>query len=209
MSRHLVLLRGINVGGKNTVPMAALKACLTRLGFANVSTYIASGNVILDSGKSAAEVKAIIEAALPKAFRLDSDVIKVAVLSRRQLQEVIDLKPAGFGDDPKKHHSDVLFLMGLTAAKVMPLFSPREGVDKVWPGKGVIYSQRLRAQRTRSRLNVIMAAPEYRAMTVRSWATTTKLLALMTDRDGTAADRAPRGQARRERGGGLGTRARK
>lgn len=38
--------------------------------------------------------------------------------------------------------------MGIDAAQAMPVFNPREGVDKVWPGDGVIYSQRLSAERT-------------------------------------------------------------
>jgi len=42
---YLALLRGINVGGKNKVPMAELKACFEELGCENVRTYIASGNV--------------------------------------------------------------------------------------------------------------------------------------------------------------------
>ena len=65
MKTYVVLIRGINVGGKNKVPMAALKKCLEELGFSNVSTYIASGNVILESDKRADEIKAQIEAALP------------------------------------------------------------------------------------------------------------------------------------------------
>ncbi|MCA9911371.1 MAG: DUF1697 domain-containing protein, partial [Anaerolineae bacterium] len=62
-------------------------------------------------------------------------------------------------------------------------FNPREGVDNVWPGEGVIYSQRLSAQRTKSRLNRIMAAPAYKSMTIRNWNTTTKLLDMLTDID--------------------------
>jgi uncharacterized protein (DUF1697 family) len=61
----------------------------------------------------------------------------------------------------------------------MPLFNPREGVDKVWPGDGVIYSQRLSSQRTKSRLNKIMATPAYKSMTIRNWNTTTKLLEML------------------------------
>jgi hypothetical protein len=53
---YLALLRGINVGGKNKVPMAELKACFEELGCENVRTYIASGNVIFESGKSSAEL---------------------------------------------------------------------------------------------------------------------------------------------------------
>src|SRR5689334_12663589 len=105
MNTYVVLLRGINVGGKNIVPMAGLKTCLEELGFANISTYIASGNVILESDKTAAEVKAQIEAALTKSFKLDSELIKVLVLSRNQLQAVIDKKPESFGDQPEKYHS--------------------------------------------------------------------------------------------------------
>jgi uncharacterized protein (DUF1697 family) len=45
--------------------------------------------------------------------------------------------------------------------------------------KGVIYSQRLSAQRTKSRLNKAITTPLYKSMTIRSWTTTTKLLDLM------------------------------
>ena len=69
MSTFVILLRGINVGGKNNVAMAALIECLEELGFSHVSTYIASGNVILVSDKSADEIRAQIEEALPQSFR--------------------------------------------------------------------------------------------------------------------------------------------
>jgi uncharacterized protein (DUF1697 family) len=66
MTSYLVLLRGINVGGKNKVPMAELRKVLEDLGFENVSTYIASGNVFLDSDLSASRTAETIEAALPE-----------------------------------------------------------------------------------------------------------------------------------------------
>jgi uncharacterized protein (DUF1697 family) len=179
MNTYVILLRGINVGGKNIVPMAGLKSCLEELGFANVSTYIASGNVILESDKPSAEIKTQIEAALTKGFKLDSALIKVLVLSRKQLQAVIDNKPKGFGDQPEKYHSDAIFLMDIDAAQSMPIFNPRAGVDKVWPGDGVIYSQRRSAERTKSRLSKIMTSPLYKSMTIRSWSTTIKLLDIL------------------------------
>ena len=179
MNTCVILLRGINVGGKNKVPMAGLRTCLEDLGFSNVSTYLASGNVILESDKPADEIKAQIEEALPASFALDDERIKVLVLTRGQFQAVVDNKPEGFGEQPEKYHSDAIFLMGLDSAQVMPVFDPREGVDKIWPGDGVVYSQRLSAQRTRSRLSKIAAAPEYKSMTIRSWSTTTKLLAML------------------------------
>jgi uncharacterized protein (DUF1697 family) len=176
---YLALLRGINVGGKNKIPMTALKTCLEELGCRNVQTYIASGNVIFTSDKSAATLVDDIQAMLPKKFSLDSELIRILILSREQLQSVIDNKPEGFGDQPDKYHSDAIFLMDIDATQAMLAFKPREGVDKVWPGDGVIYSQRLSALRTKSRLNYVMLSPLYKSMTIRSWNTTVKLLELM------------------------------
>src|SRR6476620_1734640 len=148
MTRYLVLLRGINVGGRNKVPMATLRELLESHGHTKVSTYIASGNVILSSDQSAETIKRRLEEALPKTFKLDSELIAV-------------------------------LLLGISAAEVMEVFDPRPGVDEVWPGKGVIYSQRLSAERTKSRLGKIVGSPAYKSMTIRSWATTLALLERM------------------------------
>ncbi len=183
MNTYVILLRGINVGGKNTVPMAGLRKCLEEQGFSNVLTYIASGNVILKSDKRANDVKAQIEGVLPENFKLDDGFVKVLVLTYKQFQAIIDNKPKGFGEQPEKYHSDAIFLMGINSAKAMPAFSPREGVDQVWAGNGVIYSQRLSSQRTKSRLNKIMGTPFYKSMTIRNWNTTTKLLEILRKMD--------------------------
>jgi uncharacterized protein (DUF1697 family) len=182
MTTYLLLLRGVNVGGKNKVPMSALKHCLEELGFANATTYIASGNVILASDRNPVDIKTQIEAALTTNFELDSDLVKVLVLSHEQLRAVIDRKPAGFGDHPERYHCDTIFLMDMDVAQAMTVFSPREGVDRVWPGEGVIYSERLSSQRTKSRLSKIIGTPAYQSMTIRSWQTTTKLHELMMSR---------------------------
>jgi len=178
MTTYVVLVRGINVGGLNKVSMAGLKKCLEGLGFSNVSTFLNTGNVILDSDKPAKQVAEVIDNALPATFKLDSDLVRVLALSRSQFKAMVDNKPRGFGEEPGKYHSDAIFLMGITVAKAMQVFDPRDGVDKIWPGKGVIYSQRLSAERTRSRLSKIVGTPAYKAMTIRSWSTTMKLLNL-------------------------------
>ena len=164
------------------MPMAKLKTCLEELGFSDVTTYIASGNAIVGSNKNADQIKKLIEKALPKNFKLDSDLLKVLVLTKDQIQAVVTNKPKGFGEESKKYHSDTIFLMGITATQAMKVFTPKEGVDKIWKGKGLIYSQRLSALRTKSRLNRIMMAPEYKSMTIRNWNTTTKLVQLMEDK---------------------------
>lgn len=180
MARYVVLLRGINVGGKNTVSMAALKRALGDLGYTNVATYINSGNVVLDSNKTARAIAAEIETTLPMQFSLDSELVKVLVLSSAGFKKMVGGRPDGFGAQPGKYHSDAIFLMeDIKAKDAFAAFTPREGVDTVWPGNGVIYHQRLSAQRTKSRLNRVMATPYYKAMTIRNWATTTKIFEML------------------------------
>jgi len=182
MKSYVVLLRGINVGGKNKVSMAMLRQCLEELGFTDVATYIASGNVLLDSVKATKTIKAEIEAALVKNFKQDSELIKVLVLSQNQLKAAIDKKPKGFGEEPDKYHSDAIFLIGIDSADAMKVFNPKEGVDTVWAGDGVVYSQRLSALRTKSRLSVVVGTPAYKSMTIRSWNTVMQLLLLLDSR---------------------------
>jgi uncharacterized protein (DUF1697 family) len=179
LTTYLVLLRGINVGGRNKVPMDALRALLTDLGFRSVRTYIQSGNAVLRSELPAETIAQMIEEAMPERYRLDTSVIRVHVLSRTELEAAIANRPTGFGDRPDTYHSDAIFLIGVDAAEAMPAFSPKEGVDAVWPGDGLIYSQRLSVRRTKSRLNRVMSSPLYKSMTIRSWQTTMALMDLV------------------------------
>lgn len=57
MNAYVILLRGVNVGGKNNVSMAGLKKLLEALGYSQVSTYFASSTAILQSEKRAEEVQ--------------------------------------------------------------------------------------------------------------------------------------------------------
>jgi uncharacterized protein (DUF1697 family) len=177
--RYVILLRGINVGGKNKLSMAALKEALEDLGCENVSTYINSGNVIADSKKSASAIAGEIEKILPRKFKLDSELIRVLALPKATYRKMVDGRPKGFGDQPGKYHSDAIFLMSGKVADAVKVFDPREGVDELWPGQGLIYHQRLSAQRTKSKLNRIMTTPFYKEMTIRNWATTTRLLEML------------------------------
>ena len=181
MTKYLILLRGINVGGKNKVPMAPLRELLEELGYSNVSTHIASGNVILSSGREPGGITRQIEGALPRRFRLDSELIAVRVMTHAELRAVVDNRPQGFGEQPGTYHSDAIFLIGIDATTAMEVFDPHPEVDRVWPGDGVIYSQRLSAQRTRSRLNKAITTPLYKSMTIRSWSTTLALLKRMDE----------------------------
>ena len=72
---HVALLRGINVGGANKVPMAELRAICAEIGCGAVRTYIQSGNVVFESSLSAASLENRLEAAIAKAFGVSVPVI--------------------------------------------------------------------------------------------------------------------------------------
>jgi uncharacterized protein (DUF1697 family) len=174
-TRYVALLRGINVGGRNLVAMAELRSAMEAHGLDNVSTYIQSGNVLFETDAPAATLERDIEATLEQRFGIP---LLVVVRSHRQLRAVATKAPAGFGG--ADHHCDVLFLKApLTAATVMKVVALRDGVDQAWPGSGVVYFSRLSAERTKSKMSKIVGTPEYKRLTIRSWSTTVKLLALL------------------------------
>jgi uncharacterized protein (DUF1697 family) len=178
LTRHVALLRGINVGGKNIVAMAALRTAFEEAGYTGVSTYIQSGNVCFESDTPQKRLERELETMLERHFGIP---LVVVVRSHRQLRDIVAKAPPGFGKKPRTHHSDVIFLKApLTARQVMRVVERREGVDEAWPGTGVVYFARVSARRTQSRMGRIAATPEYKQMTIRSWSTTTKLLGLVS-----------------------------
>jgi len=64
MHTYIALLRAVNVGGTGKLPMAELRAMCEALGFTQVRTYIASGNVVFASASTAKQVQASLESAL-------------------------------------------------------------------------------------------------------------------------------------------------
>jgi uncharacterized protein (DUF1697 family) len=182
VTTQVVLIRGINVGGKNPVAMSGLREVLEELGCTNVVTLLASGNAVVDSALKSSELAAKLEQQLPKRFSLHDEVVKVLVLTAKQLRSIVDQRPTGFGDQPTKYHSDAIFLIDIAIDDAMKVFDPREGVDAIWPGTAVVYSQRLSSMRTKSRLNKMIGTPAYKSMTIRSWATTMKLVGILDQR---------------------------
>jgi uncharacterized protein (DUF1697 family) len=175
--RFVALLRGVNVGGKNKVAMADLRAALEAEGFGAVSTYIQSGNVLFESDLPSRSLEQELETRLER--RLGMPLV-VVVRSHAQLRNVVHKAPDGFGQRPDTFHSDVLFLKApLTSQRAMRVVDQREGVDQAWAGRGVIYFQRLSERLSQSRVNRIVGTPEYKLMTLRNWNTTTKLLGLL------------------------------
>ena len=177
VKRYVALLRGINVGGRNKVAMSDLREAFEGAGYGDVRTYIQSGNVLFESAGARRSMEDDLERLLERRFGVP---LVVVARSHDQLRQIVLRAPDGFGAAPDQYHSDVVFLKApLTARQAMNVVVLRDGVDQAWAGKGVVYFARVSAERTRSRMSKIVGTPEYQQMTIRSWATTTKLLALL------------------------------
>ena len=90
MTVFVALLRAVNVGGTGKLPMTELKAICEAAGFERVRTYIASGNVVFDSGSSEAQVKAALEQRL-QAYA--GKPIAVMVRTAAELAAVLECNP--------------------------------------------------------------------------------------------------------------------
>lgn len=179
VTRHVALLRGINVGGKNLIRMADLRETFEDHGYDDVRTYIASGNVMFASQTPPDaledEIEALLEARLGRP-------VTVVVRSHQQLTDVVEHAPEGFGEQPDTYHSDAIFLKApLTADEAMEVVDLHPDVDRVWAGTGVLYFARVSDLRTKSHMNRIVGTDPYQSMTIRSWRTTTRLRSLLDE----------------------------
>lgn len=86
--KYILLLRGVNVGGKNKVSMAELKETIKNYGYTSVVTYLNSGNIIFETEKAVVDVKKEMQIILSK-FVTD---IKMVILTKDEyLDEILHL----------------------------------------------------------------------------------------------------------------------
>ncbi|MEE9346650.1 MAG: DUF1697 domain-containing protein [Robiginitomaculum sp.] len=95
----VLLLRGINVGGRKIVPMIELRALLKELGLANVRTYIQSGNGVFESDLDAAALTENIETAMEAKFGFRP---KAMVIAADDFMAAIENCPYPMGNEDSK-----------------------------------------------------------------------------------------------------------
>jgi uncharacterized protein (DUF1697 family) len=166
--KYVALLRGINVGGNSIIPMAKLKAAFEACGMTDVSTVIASGNVRFEASRVPK-----LEPRLSKVLGLP---IRLTLRTHEDMTAIVKNAPKGFGTKPDTFRYDVWFVMPpVRAEDVVGALEPKAGVDTVLAGDGVVYTTRLIAKASQSRLARVVGTPIYAAVTIRSWNTTRKL----------------------------------
>ena len=175
--RYVALLRGINVGGKTLVKMADLRSCLEDLGLDDVSTYIASGNVLFTSPeRSAAKLEAEIEAAIEQRFRLP---VKIVVLDRPSYARVVAAIPKSWVGNTSIRANVAFVRRGTDAKTVVRELRPDAAVEEVRPVKGAILWATKRDALTRSVMHKLIGGAAYKELTVRNLNTALKLRELL------------------------------
>ena len=99
MKRYIAFLRGVNISGKNKVPMEELKKGFEEMGFSEVRTYLNSGNVIFSSDEGGMEgFTNQIETMIQRLFGID---IPVFVISKETLEDILAHAPDWWGNEDK------------------------------------------------------------------------------------------------------------
>ena len=139
MKRQIAFLRGINVSGKNKVPMAKLKEGVEQLGFQEVKTYLNSGNVIFSSdGDDVRSFTNQIEIMIKNQFGLD---IPVFVISKEELEDILRNAPDWWGNENKEIYDNLIFIMPpATFAEVSnKIGEPKKELEKIKDYKEVVF----------------------------------------------------------------------
>lgn len=175
--KYVALLRGINVGGNNKIKMDALKVMFEKVGYTDVRTLIASGNVIFDSiEKNQQTMGMILEKAVLTTFNVSS---RILVLSQKEMNDVLFGIPASWKkeNDLRKYVCFIFPTMKVSdAAKEVPV---KEGVDELDVGEKVLYMSTKLEGITKSGLSKMIGTNMYKEMTMRNFNTTKKIVELM------------------------------
>lgn len=124
-------MRGVNISGKNKVPMAELKRCFEKLDFSEVKTYLNSGNVAFSSDEDNIEVlTSQAEMIINRQFGLD---IPVFVISKEKLEDILQNAPEWWGDENKEIYDNLIFIMPpATFSEVWgEIGEPKEELEKI------------------------------------------------------------------------------
>lgn len=127
MTRYALLVRGINVGGKNKVVMAELRQELTELGLEKVESYINSGNIFFTSTAPRAQLVEKLETFFESYYPF---IQSFSLLSQEDYEEELEKLPAWWNEDLAR--KDVLFYTeGLDVEQVIEKVGSLELKDEV------------------------------------------------------------------------------
>ncbi len=175
--RYVALLRGVNVGGKNKLPMADLRDIFTAAGCSAVQTYIQSGNVVFEAAPELAErLPEIVAQAIRRRFGYETAVV---VRSGEDLRQVAASNPFDTSGDPR--FLQVAFLEDAPSAEAVSRLDPERSPPDAFAVQGRNVYLHYPNGVARSRLtNEYLAAQLQTASTMRNWRTVLTLLEMVS-----------------------------
>lgn len=177
MNKYIILLRGINVGGKNKVSMKELKELFEKNGFFNVITYINSGNLIFSSEDSDVEfLKSKCEELIMEKFKL---AITVTVILADDLFESLSNAPKWWDVDKESKHNALFVIPPMSVDEVFKEVGEiKPEYEKVGHyGRVIFWSAPIKTF-SRTRWSNIVGSSIYNSITIRNSNTVKKLLEL-------------------------------
>lgn len=163
--KYIALLRGINVGGNRKVEMKRLKNLFESMGYANVVTYLNSGNVIFESSIKQETLQKEIPKRLKNEFGFE---IRTLVKSEKEIKKVADAIPKEWKNDSEQK-TDVAYLFPEIDLKrtISDIPIKKEFIDMRYV-KGAIIWNLKKKEYNKSHLNKIISLKQYQLMTVRN-----------------------------------------
>lgn len=173
----VALLRGVNVGGNNMISMKALKESFERMGFAQVTTYINSGNIIFATkDDDARKLETKIEHMLAKEYDLNS---KVVIRSLPEMEELVQNLPRSWNGDAAWRYNVIFLRHTIDSKDVLADLPAKSDIEEVVYHPGALMWSALVAEVNRTTWAKFATRKSYRDTTVRNLNTTKKLYELM------------------------------
>ncbi len=176
--RYIALLRGINVGGNNTVSMATLKERFELSGYTNVSTYINSGNVLFDSKiTDPIKLRMSIEKLLKTTFKLE---LTVVVVETERYKKIIKSAPVWWGKDESWKHNIIFLIEPYVIEEIVEEIGElKPDIEAMKSGDGVLFQSVDFAKFGKTTTGKLASKAVYKKMTIRNYNTAQKLLGLI------------------------------
>ena len=176
--RYALLLRGVNVGTNNSLPMAELRALLTKLGCSDVQTYVQSGNAVFATELSATKLSAAVEHALERRM---GRPIATTLRTREQLSAIVARNPFAQAASKPAFLCVTFLSHPPTKAELAPLAAKDFAPDLFKVTGTEIYSWHPNGQGRSPLAAALAKLPLRGAVTTRNWNTVKKLEQLLAE----------------------------
>lgn len=129
--KYIVLLKGVNISGKNKVSMPKLKQLLEENNYQNVSTYLNSGNIIIESN---IDNKELIIENISKIIEFNFNIkIPIYIMTVPELEDILNNSPSWWGTTNKEIYDNLIFIIPPTTYEEVynTIGSPKENIDQI------------------------------------------------------------------------------